>query len=301
MSQIMRKIQVLKKSDVIVNGMWLYILQIFNTVIPLITLPYITRILGPSQYGVFSSALNLIGYFLVIVEYGFNLSGARKIAIAKDEYEVSEVYSKITISKLFLSGVTLILMIISFSLNITKDQMICMIILYSMVLGTAIQQTWLFQGLQIMKYITIASVGSRIISVVLIFILVNNTEQVYLYCGLYSLTFLLMGIMSTLVIRFKLKIRIRFIKFKELLEELKDGWYLFTTSAMTKVFSGIGVTVLIFTSTDMSVGIYSAIQKIPLVLSMLYAPIGQVIFPNVSQHYETSFDSGISKVKKSQK
>ena len=47
---------------VLKNGIWLYLLQIFNTVVPLLTLPYITRILGKNQYGVFSIALNIVSY-----------------------------------------------------------------------------------------------------------------------------------------------------------------------------------------------------------------------------------------------
>lgn len=280
------------------NGTWLYILQIFNVVIPLITLPYITRILGPSQYGIFSSALNLVSYFQVIVEYGFDLSGARKVAISKDRNEISQIYSRITICKLFLCGVTFFaLCIISLFLNISKTQANCMIILYSIVFGTTIQQTWLFQGLQEMKYITLVSVISRTISVILIFIFINNIEQVYLYCVLYSSTLVIMGIISTLMIKLKFHIHFKKINARELLNEIKDGWYLFTTSAMTKIFSGIGITVLSFTSTKSSVGIYSAIQKIPLMFTMIYSPIGQVIYPSVSKYYLNSFESGIKIVK----
>lgn len=299
MIQVKHRIHKLRNSNILVNGMWLYVLQIFNTVIPLLTLPYITRILGPSQYGVFSAALNIVGYSLVVVEYGFNLSGVRKVALAKNQDQISEIYTRITLSKLCLSGITLVVMIfLSLFLNITRAQFICMAILYTMVLGGAIQQNWLFQGLQTMKYITLVSVFSRIISVILIFLLVNNDRDLFLYCGLYSLTFLLMGIISILMTKLKLNIHFVKIKLIDIYNELKDGWYLFTTSAMTKIFSGLGITVLIFSDTDSSVGIYSAIQKIPLIISMLYAPIGQIIYPNVSKHYESSFDSGMKKVKK---
>ena len=50
------------KSKAAKNGMWLYVLQLFNTVIPLLTLPYITRILGATEYGNFSVTYNIIGY-----------------------------------------------------------------------------------------------------------------------------------------------------------------------------------------------------------------------------------------------
>lgn len=287
------------KSKIAINGLWLYALQIFDSFIPLITLPYITRVLGPSNYGVFSTALNLVGYFLVIVEYGFNLTGARKVAITnRHDDELSEIYSKITFSKLGLCGITFVLMLmISLVLNLTKTEYICMFILYIMVIGSALQQTWLFQGLQEMKYISLISIVSRTLSVIMIFIFVNSTEDVYLYCTLYSSTFLLMGIASCLIIKIKYKIRIIKIRVKDILLELKDGWHLFTTSALSKIFSGIGITILIITSTETSVGIYSAIQKIPTMLIMLYNPIGQVIFPYVSSSYKASFNQGLKKVK----
>ena len=70
----------LQKSSV-KNGVWMYLLQAFNTVIPLFTLPYITRILGEDRFGVFSIALNLISYLQVAVEYGFGMSATRKVAL----------------------------------------------------------------------------------------------------------------------------------------------------------------------------------------------------------------------------
>ncbi|MBS6503240.1 MAG: oligosaccharide flippase family protein [Clostridium sp.] len=296
--KIRDKISTLLNLKIVINGIWLYILQIFNTVIPLITLPFITRILGPSQYGTFSSALNLVGYFQVIVEYGFNLSGTRKVALAKDEDEISKLYSRIIMSKLFLCGFTfMIMIIISIVIKVSTEQLFCMIILYSMVLGAAIQQTWFFQGLEDMKYITIVSVVSRTISVIIVFILINNYDQVYLYSILYSLTYLLMGMFSVIVIKLKYKIKFKKVILVDIFSELKDGWYLFTTSAMSKIFGGIGITVLIFTSTSKYVGIYTAIQKIPLMVAMMYFPIGQVIYPYISKFYQHSFDNGVNQIK----
>ena len=62
--------KILKRKSV-KNGAWLYLLQIFNTVVPLLTLPYITRILGAKQYGIFSIAINVIGYYQVVVVFGY--------------------------------------------------------------------------------------------------------------------------------------------------------------------------------------------------------------------------------------
>ena len=83
------------------NGMWLFLLQIFNTVVPLLTLPYITRVLGASNYGIFSLSLNWITYFQVIVEYGFGFTGARKVSIEGDS-SLQNLYSRIISARLLL-------------------------------------------------------------------------------------------------------------------------------------------------------------------------------------------------------
>ena len=62
-----KKLADLLKSKVLANSAWLIVLQVFNTIVPLLTLPYITRVLGTSNYGVFSLALNWVTYFQVDV------------------------------------------------------------------------------------------------------------------------------------------------------------------------------------------------------------------------------------------
>ncbi|WP_208597150.1 flippase [Planococcus maritimus] len=281
------------------NGMWLYLLQLFNTLLPLLTIPYLTRILGASVYGSFSFSLNIIGYFQVIVEYGFNLTGSRKIATAKNKEEIEKIYSAITTSKIILCIITFVLMIIISSIfNINQTQFISMIILYILVIGTSLQQTWLFQGIQDMKYITIINVIARTFSLIFIFLFVKNPNDLYVYCAVYSITFLINGIISTIIIAKKLKIKYKIPNFFEVKNEFNEGWHIFTTSAMSRIFSTFSITILGFISTDSDVGIFAAMQKIPLIIVMLFAPIGVVIYPYVSKIYDESFDKGIKVVER---
>ena len=94
--------KILKRKSV-KNGAWLYLLQIFNTVVPLLTLPYITRILGAKQYGIFSIAINVIGYYQVVVEYGFAMSATRKVALSdKNSDSLSKTFSTVFFSRCIL-------------------------------------------------------------------------------------------------------------------------------------------------------------------------------------------------------
>ena len=82
----------LLKNNYFKNSIWLYILNFFQIVIPLLTFPFITRILGSEEYGYFNIALNLVSYMQILIEYGFNYTGTRIIAMSKKE-EYQKIYS----------------------------------------------------------------------------------------------------------------------------------------------------------------------------------------------------------------
>ena len=131
------------KSKVFSNGIYLYILQIFNTVLPLITLPYITRILGDSQYGVFSKTFNYITYCQALVEYGFALAGARKVSLCDSKEERDKVFSNIVYSKMLLTLASfLVVVVLSFTIIKDSTQAMCLFILSLLFVAEIFNQTW---------------------------------------------------------------------------------------------------------------------------------------------------------------
>lgn len=281
------------------NGLWLYALQIFNTIIPLLTVPYITRILGATEYGFFSIAFNLIGYLQVVVEYGFGMSGARKASLAKTIEELNPTFSSIILSRIMLSVACAILTVVYGIIFFDSEkQMVCTVLLFLLPIGTILQQTWLFQGLQRMQYITISSVLARIISLICVFSFVKTANDLYIYCIAYSITTLLIGIIGTVLAIKVIGVRFVHVSFKRVIEEIKSGWYVFTTSLSSKIFSAFGVTVLGIMTTEHEVGVYSAIFKIPQIVMLAWTPVGQVLYPISSKKLTTSYLNGRKYVKK---
>lgn len=293
------RINRLLKSKLVKNSMWLFVLKIMSTIIPMLTIPYITRILGATEYGIFSIALNWVLYFQVIVEYGFALTGARKIALDSSKENIQNLFNNIISSRLILFIVSFALMnILSLIFHLNIEIYLCMILLFTMVFGTALQLTWLFQGLQDMKFITITDSISRIVSVILIFLIITDSSDIYLYCILYSITTLLSSIISLILVKKKYNLKFKFATFSNIKKELADGKELFASACATKIFSGIGLTILGIVTTKRITGIYSAISKIPLVLTYMFAPISQALYPYSSEQYQKSFDYAINKIKK---
>ena len=295
----MTRISKILESKLAKNGFWMILLQGFNTIIPLLTLPYITRILSTSSYGEFSIALNWIGYFQVIVEYGFGLTGARRAATYKNKEKVDKVHSSIICARLVLLAFCMILFIVVIiTSKIEKMQIICMIILFLMVVAVVFQQNWYFQGIAEMKNIAIINVISRTISVVLIFLLVKVPEDLYLYCLLYISNFLISSLVGCIVVWTKYKVKFSFQSFNAIKNEIIEGWPLFVSSAMTKIFGSIGITILGIISTKDAVGVYSAINKIPYILTLAFSAISQALYPFMCNSFVGSFDEGVKKVRK---
>lgn len=295
------KFKKILKSKVFKNGIWLTILQFVNTVIPVVTLPYITRILGTSEYGVFSIALNWVLYFQIFVEFGFGLSGARKVALLKDndQDKLNKLYNNIISSRIILFMISFVVLnIIAFISGFNLKMYVSMLILFIMIIGSTFQLTWLFQGKQDMKFITIINVISRIISVVLIFLFVKSAKNLYLYCFLYSITLFISSIISNIIAFKKYNLSFKFSRIKEIKEEINDGKYLFASSAMAKIFNSFGITVLGIISSTSITGIYSAIYKIPYILTMFFFPVSQAIYPFNSSLFKDGLDKALKNVKK---
>lgn len=105
-----------------------------------------------------SLALNWILYLQVIVEYGFGYWGARKIATSGRE-ELQKIYSSIITARIALMIFSFAAMCLVYMLSGKEyTHFVCMCILFSMVIGVAFQLTWLFQGMQDMKYITLKAI-----------------------------------------------------------------------------------------------------------------------------------------------
>lgn len=290
--------KLLIKNRLFSNMSWLFVLNISNRIIPFFTFPYITRIFHPEGFGVISFSLAFVSYFQILIDYGFDLTGARKVAtVESNKKEISKIYTTIIFTKLllFLFSLPFLILIPLLSSKLYEYREV-IFVLTLLVFSHVLIPTWLFQGLQRVREMTIISIIVRICFLISVFTFIKSKEDILFYSVLYSTSFILIGIISMIVVNYKIKVTFCKISIKDLIEMIKDGFYVFTSSAVILVMNSTGVLVLgLFYFAEYS-GYYSAIIRILQIITMFYFPIGQALFPYHSKKYALSFKDGYNSV-----
>jgi polysaccharide transporter, PST family len=282
------------------NFLSLSFLQVANYIFPLITLPYLVRVLGPEKYGLIAFAQAFIGYFQILTDYGFNLSATREISINRENKEkVSEIFSSVMIIKFFLLLLSFGLMIIIvFSFKKFRQDWLIYYLTFGMVLGHTLFPIWFFQGMERMKYITFLNVLAKLIFTIAIFIFVKRSSD-YLYVPLLnSLGFIVAGVLALRIVFKDFGVFFRIPSFKDLKYQLKEGWYIFISTVAISLYTISNTFILGLFTNNTIVGYYSAAEKIIRAIQGFLAPISQTIYPHISKLMNESKEIGVKFIRK---
>jgi PST family polysaccharide transporter len=167
------------KKRLLGNFFSLSVLQIFSYVLPLLTLPYLVRVLGVETFGLISFATAFIIFFNILVDYGFNLSATREVSIHREDKEkITQIYSSVLTIKFILTILSfIILSFIVFIFDKFNSHIELYLITFLSVVGQAFFPIWYFQGMEKMRYITIINISSKVIFTIAIFIFVHKESD----------------------------------------------------------------------------------------------------------------------------
>lgn len=289
---------------VFTNFFSLSVLQFANYLAPLITLPYLFRVLGPSRFGLIEFARAVSLSFLILTDYGFNLSATREISVHRDDHaKVSQVFSSVMVLKGLLtvgSFLTLALLVLAFA-KLRSDWPVYFLA-FGAVVGQCLFPLWLFQGLERMKCIAVISVAAKSLVVASLFVFIKDAGD-YLYVPLLqSAGSILMGL-AGLVIAFRhLSVRPGLPCLSVLGRELANGWHIFISKMAASLYTTGNVVILGLFADTAYVAYFAAGDKIVRAIQGLQIPLSQAIFPHVgrlateSRHAALAFVSHVARI-----
>lgn len=277
------------------NVFSLSLLQGANYLLPLLTIPYLVRVLGVEYYGAVAFAAAMMTYFTLLTDYGFNLSATRQISINRDSADqVSKIYSAVMMVRAILLVVSILLCSVAVMLfDKLRSDYLLYIFSFFIVFGQFLFPVWLFQGLEIMKYIAILNIISKAIFTVMIFLFVNHQDDYLLVPMLTSVGAIVAGLLAQFFIITRLKIQFRLPTFADIRHQFLDGWHIFFSSASISIYTVSTTFILGVFSSNQAVGYFAAADKIVQAIKGLYQPISQAMYPLVSKRISEHKASGV--------
>lgn len=256
-----------------------------NYIMPLVTFPYLVRVLGVDQYGVLSFSLAVSSYFILVTDYGFNLSATRQVSIHRDSpKKLEEIFSSVMLIKFLLMAICFLLMLfLIFLIEYFMQLKNLLLLSFGMVVGQILFPVWFFQGIERMKYITYLSIVAKLIFTLGIFLFVREKLDVWLVPLLNSIGILIVGLISTFLIVRKFKVKFSVPKREVISFYLKDGWNIFTSNLAILGYKNNSIVLLGFYLDPVNLGFYSIGKKIFEAINGLNVVISQAFFPSVSQ------------------
>lgn len=251
---------------------------------PLITFPYVSRVLLSEGNGKVAFASSVITYFTMFASLGIPTYGIRACAKVRDD---KEKLSKTAQELLIINSVTMLITCLAYVLSILfvskfgAEKELFIINGIGMVLNV-FAVNWLYNALEQYAYITVCNLLVKIVSLVLMFLLVKHPDDYIIYGAITMIA-------SSVSYVFNFIYAHKFISFKksgtyEFRQHLKPIFIFFATSAAINVYTNLDVVMLGFMKGDVEVGYYNAAIKVKTILTTLITSLGTVLLPRLSYY-----------------
>ena len=275
-----------KVQSIKINFVMNSILTMSSFIFPLITFPYVSRILLPSGIGKVSLATSVITYFTMFAQLGIPTYGIRACAKVRDNRkELTKVSQELLIISIIMSAISyMILFILLFSVSKFRCEKELYVILSFTILLTAIGMEWLYKALEQYTYITMRSVIFKFIALIAMFFLVHKQTDYVVYGGITIFAASASNILN-LFNAYKY-INLKPVGNYNFKRHIKPVLIFFAMSCATTIYTNLDTVMLGFMTTDADVGYYNAAVKIKVILVSVVTSLGTVLLPRASYYIQ---------------
>jgi O-antigen/teichoic acid export membrane protein len=277
------------------------VVQMVNYIFPLITIPYVSRIIGPEGFGIINYIMAFVSYFILLISFGFDFTATRKIAVDPDNVENrSKVFSEVTCARLLLLLVSTAAFLVCIGIiPLLKGNLMLSLILFLNVISILLTPQYLFQGLQKLPVLSLVTILKGIINTSLIFLFVSQKEDLLLYASIGVFSNFLISLIAVLYVIFVIKIKFSFYSIKHSLNLLKEVRSVFFSSIVFSLYTTTNIIILGFFAETKTIGFYTtAVSFIMIVQSVVNIPLSSSLYPYIGRAFSESQENGIIKLRK---
>jgi O-antigen/teichoic acid export membrane protein len=284
------------KKGVIKNVFSLGVVQIANYVFPFITVPIVSRIIGPDKLGVINFASAFMAYFTILINFGFDLSATRAIAAQRNNLEArTRIFNEVVSAKLLLFAVSVILFVGSlFVFPQLRDEKQVAIYSFLLCFSWVITPNWLYQGMQELSRIAIFNLVTKVLFTVVILFLVKQKEDYVWQPLAISVAQIIVGIFSFVFAIKRYKIKLGLSKLRPVFSLLWSERIIFFSMVVVNLYTTTNIVLLGFMQNNEQVGYYTAGWKlITIIQSLIAIPLSQALFPFIGTAFSQGREKGL--------
>jgi PST family polysaccharide transporter len=259
-------------------------LQMSTYLAPLLTLPWLARVLGPSEYGRLSFGLAFTAYFISLTNYSFSLTATPKISINRDSRELrSQVFWETILTQAALAVAGLIVLIVLTSaIPYLEENRELLLLGYGQAIGAMLIPTWYFQGIEDLGMLSGFVFVGRALSIPAMYLFVRQHDDAYIAMAVNALVPLLSGIAICTYLYFRRELDFVRVSFKTIIGRLKEGWSVFIATSLVDIYASSNIVLLTFISGNVAAGYFAAGDKLIRAALNMLQPLKTAAYPRVS-------------------
>lgn len=273
---------------VIANFGYLSLLQIAGYAFPLITMPYLARVIGTEGFGKIAFASAIIAWCQTISDWGFTFTATRDIAQHRDDKEtVSHMFSNVLWARLLLTLISgIVLGILVATIPYFRENAAIIFVTFLLVPGHVLFPDWFFQAVEKMKYTTIFNLLLKLIFTISVFFAIKEKDDYIWQPLLTTFGYITCGIGALFLILKKWGYKLYRPNINDVMASLKGSTDVFLNNLMPNLYNSFSVMLLGFFGGSATNGIYDGGNKFPTIFYNLQSGLSRAFFPFLSRRTE---------------
>ncbi len=263
------------------NFSYLTLLQLAGYAFPLITMPYLGRVLGVDKFGLLAIGTAIVAYLQSLVDYGFNYTAVKKLArVREDRQAVSHIVSVTLCTKGTLLLLALSLLgICTAAIPFLREHAAVIFATALILPGYALLSDWFFQAVEDMKYITFFQLLSKVIFATLVFVVIKDTEDYLWQPVLVALGTMAAAVAGLTVMVRRYGVRLNAVRPGEVWAEIRSGADMFISLFLPTIYTNLNTIILGAAQGKGATGTYNGASKFTSLAYSFFGLISRSVDP----------------------
>lgn len=270
---------------VFANFGYLSLLQVAGYVFPLISMPYLARVIGADGFGKIAFASAIVVWIQTISDWGFSLTATRDVAQNRDNKElVSRIFSNVLWARsvlTLLSGIVLLLVVLS--VPYLRENADIIFVTFLLVPGHILFPEWFFQAIEKMKYTTLFNLLLKLVFTVAVFVFIHKRDDYLIQPLLTTIGYLLCGFGALFLIFKKWGYTLYKPQWSEIFKTIRNSTDVFINNLMPNLYNSFSVMLLGFFGGSTANGIYDGGNRFPVIFYQFQSVLSRAFYPFLSR------------------